>query len=104
MLHVAAIASCKVRPRNRSVVNESREAARERKARGDHVSGERTSEKHESDQHDDRDPGNRVRDNDAVSKLAIGRIVRLQQGAACLYSDHRFLPGKMFRGERLVSC
>jgi hypothetical protein len=62
----------------------------------------RISEKHESDQHDDHDPGKRIGEDDAVPQPSIGRVAWFRQWAGCAFCDHRFLPGKMFRGERLV--
>ena len=62
------------------------------------------SEKDQSDQDNDRDPDDHIRDDDAVSQPAIRRAVALQCGAPGVFSRHRFLPGKMFRDERIVSC
>src|SRR4051812_791762 len=62
------------------------------------------SEKNQSDQDNYRDPDDHIRDDDAVSQPAIRRVAPLQLGATGVFSDHRFLPGKIFRGERTVSC
>ena len=60
------------------------------------------SEEDQSDQENDQNPGNGIRDNDAVPQLAIRRAVLFQYRSACVFCDHRVLPGKIFRDRRFV--
>jgi hypothetical protein len=60
--------------------------------------------KHQTDQSNDRDPGDCVGDNKAVPELAAARIVLFKHKAVCIFSDHRRLPGKLFQDKRFVSC
>jgi hypothetical protein len=53
--------------------------------------------KHQTDQSNDRDPGNCVGDNKAVPELAAARIVLFKHRAVRIFSDHRRLPGKLFQ-------
>jgi hypothetical protein len=61
-------------------------------------------EKHQMDQSNDRDPGDRIGDNKAVPQSAAGRIMLFQHGAVHMVCDHRRLPGKLFPDKRFVSC
>jgi hypothetical protein len=60
--------------------------------------------KYQTDQSNDRDPGDCVGDNKAVPELAAARIVLFKHKAVCIFSDHRRLPGKLFQDKRFVSC
>jgi hypothetical protein len=71
---------------------------------GQLIEDPKSLEKEQPDQQNDDDPGNCIREDDADSQPAIGRVMLLQQGTAYVLDDHHFLPGKPFRDERLVSC
>jgi hypothetical protein len=60
-------------------------------------------EKEQSDQSNDRDPGNHIRRQKAVPESAIGRIVPFLRTTVCTFGDHRRLPGRRFQDKRLVS-
>jgi hypothetical protein len=62
------------------------------------------SEKDEANQCDESDPGNRIRDDEAVPQSAVNRCALFERATVRSFGHHRCLPGKRFQDKRLASC